>query len=117
MKFWELTSAFRSFDKQLSSVLTSGQWSQPYGEWYNNLDQLVQSQDRTKLDAEIPEKLLAEVSTAVGDRLVFFSGEGWIRNRRVDPADTKMTVLEVAMKYGGSVIEEVLEYGSCKVET
>jgi len=117
MKFWELTSAFRGFDRQLIEVLTSGHWNQPYGEWLKNWSQLVHSQERNKLDAEVPKELVLEVAAAVGNLLVLYLNQGWLRSRQFSPTDIKLTALEVVKKYGGSVIEETLEKGLCKVET
>ena len=117
MKFWELISAFRGFEEQVSETLAKARWNQPYSEWYRNKSQLIDNQEREKLDAPIPEDLVLEVAQAIGDRQVFYLNEDILRNRLHSPNDTRLTVLEVVKRYGGSIVEGVMEYGSFKIES
>ncbi len=117
MKFWELISAFRSFEKEVELTLFSERWSSPYGEWYKNFDRLVDEQDRQKLGALVPSELVTEVSEAIGDLLVLYLGGGCLRKRPILSSDLKLGAPEVVRRFGGAVIEEVLEYGSCQVKT
>ena len=117
MKFWELVSAFRGFEKQLNDVLDSPKWKNPYGQWLKDFDSIVDSQDRIKLDDDVPEALTLEVSCLIGDSLVLYKGDGYLRFRQHDNADIKLNAHQVIQLYGGSVLEEVLEKSIVKVKT
>jgi hypothetical protein len=57
MKFWELTSIFRSEKALLLQTLNQTRW-QKYFENFINLNNIVKIQDRQTLDEEIPNELV-----------------------------------------------------------
>lgn len=54
MKFWELISVCRAEPKLLERLADKPEWT-VYLDWYRNEDQIVEVQDRSKLDAEMPD--------------------------------------------------------------
>ena len=60
MKFWELISAFRSEKENLNSVLDKPEWKK-YKVQFQNIDEVVNQQNREVLDKEIPFQLSREV--------------------------------------------------------
>ena len=117
MKFWEFISAFREFDGIVAATLASPKWQHPFGDWYVEKDGLIQRQDRAKLDSILPEALVLEVAAAVGDRLSFHLKGGWLRRQPPLSEGQRLSSRDVIARFGGAVLEEVLEYGSAKVET
>ncbi len=120
MKFWEAVSAFRDFRPALVQVFGSAQWSATHGERFTRYDELVHTQDRTALDSLLPIELRREIARRCdGLQFCFAPDTGCLR--RATPAlaaevgAITLTALDVHDRFGGSVIEEVLEYGSATV--
>jgi len=116
MKFWELTSAFRDYEKQLGATLNFERWKSPYGEWFGNIDNLVENQDREKLDSEVPEELVLEVAREIGNSLILYLGKGYLRSRHHSTTDIELDALQVIQSYGGEALEEVLEKSIVEVK-
>jgi hypothetical protein len=117
MKFWELISAFREFEGDVAAVLSSPKWKQPFGEWNAQRSSLIQGQDREKLDSEVPDALVFEVASAVGDKLSLYLEDGWLRCRPLSAHAQRLSSLEIVIRYGGAVLEEALEHGLAQVKT
>jgi len=117
MKFWELTSAFRDYEKQLGVVLNADRWKTPFGEWFGDIDNLVENQLREKLDYELPDELVLEIARAVGSSLNLYLGQGYLRSHRHDTADIELSALQVVQSYGGEALEEALEKSMVEVKT
>ena len=120
MKFWEALSAFRDDKETLDEVFGSDKWQAAYFEAYSQFDDLVRKQDRTVLDAFLPLELTHEIAARYHKTKFKFSPKDRIlraaREERVTGDDLlEMTALEVHDQFGGSVIEEVSEYGSAHV--
>lgn len=113
MKFWELTSVMWSERRALETSLIKPEWDRYY-EWYLNYDRLVDEQDREKLDAIVPDKLVSEILSQ--SKQTFFQGEGWLRSYRFAKDDEEVSALAVFEKFGGRALDEVLEKGSFKFD-
>jgi hypothetical protein len=121
MKFWEMVSAFRDQDTVLEKVLRSPRWQAEFWEKYQEFNWLTEKQDRQVLDAFVPVELSREIAAQCLEMKFHFSPEEGtlyrlVRERDSDNKNIVMTALEVHDEFGGSVIEEILEKGSAKVE-
>lgn len=114
MKFWELTSAFRSENNILEFILGKPQWKE-YGDHFQNFSSLVKEQNRAILDQSVPDELIKEVCQM--SKLKFYLYDTNLRSTKLFGDDNfqELSSLEVFLKYGGSCIEEVLEKGSLGV--
>ncbi|MDR7211682.1 hypothetical protein [Flavobacterium piscis] len=112
MKFWELTSAFRSETDNLKTVLEKPIWTK-YKTYFDNFDSLVKRQDRKILDEEIPFDLAYEVCQL--SKIKF-----WLYYKRhphllttwkqgIDEPFEEVSALDILTRFGGSFIEETLE--------
>jgi HEAT repeat protein len=120
MKFWELVSAFREESELVGEVLSRDRWRDPYLAWYaTNFSELVRSGDRAILDALLPLELSREVALASKLRFALDEGTGLLRRageQGGDPSSVcELSASEVHDRFGGWIIEEVLEYGSARV--
>jgi hypothetical protein len=110
VKFWQLTSLLRdtpSSVRQASQL--KAEWTR-YGDWCANEKQLIVTQDREKLDATLPDEFVRAVLSRV-DMSFYVDTEGWIRLRRENSSDTRMTALEAFNRFGGELLEDALEKG------
>ncbi len=112
MKFWHLTSIFRSEKELLKQTLNQSRW-QKYHNNYLTLDHIVQIQDRQILDEEIPDELAIEMCSK--SQIKF-----WFYGQLTPPllssykfADTspvdELTTKEAYLKFGGYNLEEACE--------
>jgi hypothetical protein len=118
MRFWELVSAYRSEALMLQRLLDTERWRTPYGHWLEELDRLLNEQRRDVLDADVPVEL-ARAAAAESSMTFSLDADGWLRKDDSVARRSKrqtVTALEVHDRYGGSIIEEVLEYGSAFVD-
>lgn len=120
MKFWETLSAFREFPSALAEVFGSDRWSATYGDSFLRYAELVRTQDRATLDSHLPVELTRQIAQRCdGLQFCFSTDTGSLRRTTLAlPAEAGMitlTALDVHDRFGGSVIEEVLEYGSATV--
>jgi hypothetical protein len=115
--FWQLESIFREETSDLRSVLQLPHWAK-YLDWHTRFDTLVDVQDRSVLDAMIPLEL-ARAVFARSKRKYCESGDSLYAAHddrvQADPNRRVLTALDAFEKYGGAVLEEVLEKTSCKV--
>lgn len=113
MKFWELVSVCRERPNILDQVILAEKWPEFY-EWYSNYNSLVREQDRKKLDTVIPDALAEEVLSKIPE-VLYRSGDHLCSYPLGE--NSEVSYLEVYHKFGGSIIEEVLEKGSAKIES
>jgi hypothetical protein len=108
MKFWELVSVCRSKPHLLDRLADRPDWSD-YLDWYHDFDRLVRIQDRTKLNAEVPEEACVHVLTAL--HMPYYEADGHIRLRRHNRTDRVVTAVDIYRRFGGAYLEDVNEYG------
>lgn len=115
MKFWQLHAVVRSEDqaKIRSAAASRTEWNF-IDDWLANFSDLVTTQDRTKLDYELPDDFVRVVLKGV--KLRYYLGrDGYLRSRKRSFRDKRMSALEAFDRFGGEVIEDVLEKGCYKV--
>ena len=122
MKLWEAVRAFREFRIVLADVFGSEQWNASYGDGFSRFDHLVRAGDRATLDSHLPLELTREIARRCDGFQFYFLPETGLLHRATpgsaaEGGAIKLTALEVHDRFGGSVIEEVLEYGSATVKT
>ena len=117
MKFWEFESVLRGEDEKIFKVLDEPKWA-TYLEWHENFDAHVKNQNRNILDAELPDDLCRQALAQSklkfyiqGDVLKKFQGKLTRRTPYL-----LLDALEVFDRFGGSSIEEVLEFGSSRIK-
>ena len=114
MKFWEVVSGFgRRRPDILEEVFNSERWRKDYLGTYLNFDNLVARQERKILDAPVPIELSREVAARY-DMTYELIGNVLRECRSASNAEV-LTALEVHDRFGGAVIEEIQEFGSCYV--
>ena len=116
MKFWEVISAFRDRKDILEDVFRGSKWRDQYWDIFLNFDTLVARQDRQVLDALIPLELSQEIADRYPGTFFFDPEEKSLRTVKNHQRCTEMTAREVHDRFGGSVLEEVFEYGSAYPE-
>jgi hypothetical protein len=115
MKFWELISAFRGCSDVVRAVLCSPEWFDPWGAALERYDDIVRRQDRDTLDAAVPIDLSRAVAR-LDRRTWSLDHSGHLRLAHTDTNDGRLlSTLEVHDRFGGWVLEEVLEFGSLQV--
>ena len=131
MKFWEAVSAFREFPHILAEVFSSERWRATYGDSFSRYDELVRTRDRA-INSLLPLELTRDIASRCDALQFCFSpGSGilrratpcsildrqthWIWGLTLRASDVTLTAREVHDRFGGSIIEEVLEFGSARV--
>jgi hypothetical protein len=120
MKLWEAVSAFRQFNQALAEVFGSERWRATHGQSFLRFDEFVRTQDRRALDSYLPVELTREIAArCTGLQFSFSAESGYVRAATSGLAAERdaitMSALDVHDRFGGSVIEEVIEYGSASV--
>ena len=116
MKFWELNSVFREVPGLLNEFLCCPEWFQPWGAAFERFDEVVNHQERDILDAVVPLELSRAIARS-DKRKWSVSPTGHLRLGTTDgPGEQVLSTLEVHEKFGGWVLEQVLEYGSFRLE-
>jgi hypothetical protein len=121
MKFWEVVSAFRDEPDILATVFGGDRWRSEYHELYSHFDELVSEQRRDVMDMRLPLELTREIAANCHKKRFWYDPT----RQELRVADEvflipgryiEMTALEVHDRFGGSMIEEVYEYGSAQVK-
>lgn len=112
MKFWELMSLCRSEPEVLDRLRDRPEWSE-FDEWRRAYPELVDAQDRERLDFELPDELCRYVLSASITR--YRLSEGYLHTTRSQVPGTELSTLEAFDRYGGSFLEEVQERGMAPV--
>lgn len=119
MKFWELISAFRSEKENLNSVLDKPEWKE-YKVQFQNIDEIVNQQNRKVLDKEIPFQLSKEVCEKSELKFYLYYEKkpqmitSWKKGN--DEKFEIVTPLDILLRYGGRFIEETLERSISEVQ-
>lgn len=114
MKVWQLASLVRERPELLSTVAAQRPEWLPFRQTFANLDVLFRRNDRSELDAELPDEYVVQVLSLL-PRSCFLGTDGWLRSRRHSPEDQELPFLDAYVRYGGTVLEDVCEYGSVQV--
>tara|TARA_R110001592_G_scaffold162145_1_gene395148 strand:+ start:556 stop:897 length:342 start_codon:yes stop_codon:yes gene_type:complete len=112
MKFWQLDSVCRECPEILESVLREPRWS-AFLDSYRNLDELVDSQCRERLDQIVPDELAVSALQLHKGKL--YLSRGHVRRRRLGLLDKRISYLEVYRRFGGEFLEDVIEYGLVRI--
>jgi len=114
MKLWQLHSVCRNQPDLIEPRLrTEPHWLR-WLEEFRSIDELLNSQNRSRLDAELPDDLVRLVLSEL--RLTYhLSDDGWLRSRAHSKRDKALSALRAFELYGGAVLEDVLEYGLAHV--
>ena len=117
MKFWEAISTFRNDKDLLNQVFSDGKWRSAYFEMFSKFDEYVQQQDRAILDAPLPTELTRDIAAQYTKAKFLLCPEQRLLRlvNEDDPVKQgciELTAIEVFDRFGGSVIEEVMEFGS-----
>jgi hypothetical protein len=119
MKFWELTSAFRTETENLKIVFSKDKWLK-YKTQFDNINDILQRQDRQILDEDIPFQLAREVCEL--SRLKFYLNytdrplrlTSWKPN--INKPIEEVSSLDILLRFGGFYIEETLERSYSEVQ-
>ena len=112
MKLWEFHSAFRWSDTSLEDLLHSDKWRVPFGDYFDRLDELVNSQDREVLDSPVPVELSRAAAALCSDLEFTISDTGNVRRHEGnDKLVTTFSAVYIHDHFGGAIIEDVLEKG------
>ena len=111
MRFWELVSTCREDPQLLQRLGSNPGWAQ-YLSWYGEYNSLVRTQDRSKLDAEVPDEACLAVLSGLSTP--YYLSGGYVRTRPAG-GDEQLTAAEVFTRFGGSFLEEVNEAGLARV--
>jgi hypothetical protein len=112
VKFWELGSVCRAEPQLMERLADNPAWA-TYLEWLRDFARIVNEQDRGKLDSPVP--LAACKHVLAGSRIRYFMSGGYLRMVRAGPSDRVLSAVEVLELYGGSLLEDVREYGLARV--
>lgn len=116
MKFWEVMSGFREYPQLLFSVLSSAPWKDQYLDAYKQINQLINAQNREKLDSVVPLALTRQICAACPAKF-YLQSDGWLSAQQLPDENNfrVLSALEVHTLFGPAVIEEVNEKGTAKV--
>lgn len=107
MKFWELVSVCRSHPQVLKQSLQA-QGETQLLQWVEQFDELVAQQQRSILDSQVAADVCRNVLTELPFQL--HQGERYLWSvAREETAP--IALVDVFDRYGGSIIEDVLEKG------
>jgi hypothetical protein len=80
-------------------------------EWIDEYKTIVSTQDRKKLDHELPDDFVLRALKK--NKMKFYiSNQSVIRSRRMSIFDKAVLASDIFTQYGGEIIEEILERGS-----
>ena len=113
VRFWELASVCRAQPELVARTAAEhSSWSQ-FEIWYHSRNELLASQDREKLDSELPEEFVKAVLECCS-KAFFLGGDARLRSYPLNPDDEQLSALEAYSRFG-NVLEEALEFGSVRV--
>lgn len=109
MTFWQIVSLFRDELPVLANVFQAEKETN-YLVWLGDFKEIVRSQKRHILDAQLPESLVRRALQT--SKLKFVINNGVLQTAGAMINSQELTALQVYQTYGANAIEEVLEYGS-----
>lgn len=103
-------SVCRDEPELVERLADSPEWAEYVG-WWHNQHVLIANQDRDKLDHQLPDDLCRHV--LIGSSTRYRILHGHVRRAANDTEGQTYSAIEIYDRYGGSVLEEVNEFGSC----
>ena len=116
MKFWQLSSIVHSYRHVINEVATTQDEWKFISDWLSNYDKLVEIQDRSKLDYQLPDHFIREVLKNVNLPYYISHDAIWLRSWKALDDDSLITALDAFDRYGANAMEEAIEFGSFKVK-
>jgi hypothetical protein len=114
VKFWELSSVCRAEPQLMERLADKPEWA-AFLEWSRRMDEIVDEQDRGKLDAEVPDDARLHVLNA--SHTTYFVSGGYLCSQSFSPSDRRLSAAEAFNLYGGRSLEDAREYGLVEVPT
>lgn len=102
-------------DLPATKATERAEWRQ-FGEWWRHYDDLIDSQDRDKLDLELPDDYVRRVLSEVKLALYESQDGVWLRHPRFARTDHERSALEAYIRYGSEAIDVALEKGAARIE-
>lgn len=112
MKFWQLLNI--AGEKLIAEKAGSNALWAHYAIWINDLSEIVNNQDREKLDSILDTTFVHSVLAGL-QQSCYLGGDGTLRSWLFTPEDKSMSFLAVFNLYGGDILESVCEKGSVKL--
>ncbi len=112
MKLWQLHAVMDKVQPICAVAELRSDW-RFIGEWAEQFNALVETQDRAKLDYELPDDFVRLVLMQ-SNLTYYLSKDGWLRSYRMSSDDEALSTI-AAFKYGGFAIEDAFEKGCIKV--
>jgi hypothetical protein len=113
MKFWLLVSVLRSESAGLRRVLSDAKWRE-YADWHAHLDEYVRIQDRSVLDAAVPDELCRAALALSPTKYELTEGRLTAIGSSGAGTRSALSALDVYNSFGGEILEDVAEYGSAQ---
>ena len=110
VRFWELMSVCGA-DPVMLAAIRSAPEGERFIAWIDDFDRLVMDRDRERLDFEVPDSVCL-LAFRASTKTYFLTPDGRLRWSSLHGDETEMSAVEVFLRFGGSVIEEVQEKGS-----
>ena len=82
--------------------------------WLEEIKRIVNEQQRSILDAELPEELV--VGALKSSKIRFVWSGGYLRCFGSEPRSGDFSAVEAFLRYGGHALDEAYEYGSYEIE-
>jgi len=115
MKFWELISAFRSERSVLAAVFAEHS-EREFSAHYANFAAVVGGRSARVPHAVVPPELVSLMASRSKQEFSL-SPDGALRLAHAATNGRILTVLDVVERFGGSVIEEIHEFGSARTDS
>jgi hypothetical protein len=115
MKLWQLVSVMGNNTQLIQTAVSHRADWQFIVEWLTQYPVLVDTQDRVRLDYELPDEFV-RVVLARSDLKCYLSNDGWLRSWKMSSDDKVVTAFDAFIRYGGHALEEACEKGSIEVK-
>jgi len=93
----------------MERLADSPDWAE-YLAWWRRDREIVDNQERDKLNHEMPDDACRHVLAALPNR--YRISEGWLRPARPEVSEPTYSAVEIFDRYGGSIMEDAEESGS-----
>ena len=108
MKFWQLIDVFRDEKYILEKLFSNAKWRR-YLEYYNNIPDLIQKQNREILDMHVDDELLKEICLESKKVLYYSSSKNSLYNYQSGFSEKQIPIRDAILLFNHDTIEEVFE--------